>query len=72
MELVIFTPCEISQKLLAKIKEKIEIGVKIRVKIDPSLIGGAAFAWKGQYKDYSLKARLEQHEEEIKKIYEGR
>lgn len=29
------------------------------VKVDPGLIGGCAIAYKGVYKDYSLKARIE-------------
>ena len=35
------------------------------VKLDPSLIAGTAFSWKGVYKDYSLKAKLAEKKEEI-------
>jgi F0F1-type ATP synthase delta subunit len=35
------------------------------VKIDPSLIGGCAIAYKGVYKDYSLKARIEANKEKL-------
>lgn len=30
------------------------------IKYDPNLIAGAAFVWKGIYKDYSLRASIEQ------------
>lgn len=35
------------------------------IKIDPSLIGGCALIWKGVYKDYSLKSRIQSKKEEI-------
>ena len=71
MELVIFVACELPEKEISRIKEKLGKDVKVRFKVDPSLIGGAALVWNGQYKDYSLKARLEEHKKEIHKIYEG-
>ncbi len=30
----------------------------IDLKVDPTLIGGAALGWKGEYRDYSLKKKL--------------
>lgn len=41
-------------------------------KVDPALLGGAALSFRGQYKDYSLRARFEEKEkkEEIQKIYQ--
>lgn len=35
------------------------------IKQDPGLLGGAAFVYKGIYKDYSLRAKLEQNREKI-------
>lgn len=35
------------------------------VKYDPSLIAGTAFAWKGVYKDYSLRAKIGSRKTEI-------
>lgn len=35
------------------------------VKKDPNLIAGAAFVYKGVYKDYSLKSKIEQNKEKI-------
>lgn len=34
-------------------------------KYDPTLIGGCALVWKGLYKDYSLKGRIEQNRQAI-------
>lgn len=34
-------------------------------KLDPSLIAGCALSWKGVYRDYSLKARIEEKKGEI-------
>jgi len=34
-------------------------------KLDPKLIAGAALSWKGVYKDYSLRARIEERKTEI-------
>lgn len=35
------------------------------IKVDPSLIGGCAVVYKGVYRDYSLKAKISEHKEEI-------
>lgn len=35
------------------------------VKLNPGLIAGCAFSWKGIYKDYSLKAMIDQRKTEI-------
>lgn len=37
----------------------------LETKYDPSLIAGCAFSWNGIYKDYSLKARIEEKKIEI-------
>lgn len=37
----------------------------VDIKFDPTLLAGAAFVYKGVYKDYSLKARIEQQGETI-------
>lgn len=36
-----------------------------QVKVDPALIGGCAIAYKGVYKDYSLKAKIAANKEKI-------
>lgn len=35
------------------------------VKVDPSLIGGCAIVYKGVYKDYSLKAKINANKEKL-------
>ena len=35
------------------------------IKIDPNLIAGTALSWKGVYKDYSLRAKIEEKKVEI-------
>lgn len=35
------------------------------IKLDPNLIAGAALVWKGMYRDYSLRIKLEQKKNEI-------
>lgn len=37
----------------------------LETKYDPTLIAGCAFSWNGIYKDYSLKARLEERKADI-------
>jgi len=35
------------------------------IKYDPKLIAGCALVWKGVYKDYSLRAKIEERKEQI-------
>lgn len=37
----------------------------IDIKYDPSLLAGCALVWMGVYKDYSLKARIEERKEQV-------
>jgi len=37
----------------------------IEIKFDGNLIGGSAISWKGNYRDFSLRAMLEQSQTEI-------
>lgn len=39
------------------------------IKIDPNLIAGAALSWKGVYRDYSLRAKLEGKKSEISESF---
>lgn len=41
------------------------------VKTDPNLIGGCAIVYKGVYKDYSLKARIEANKEKLVGQFRG-
>lgn len=39
--------------------------IMLDLKFDPNLIAGTALAWKGVYKDYSLRAKIESNKDEI-------
>lgn len=71
--LVVFVPKELPKEVkerLAKTAREIfaqELVVEFRV--DPDLLGGAALAWQGYYKDYSLRARFAEKSQELEKIY---
>lgn len=41
------------------------------IKIDPSLIAGCAFIWRGVYKDYSLKGRLQENQDKISSAFKS-
>lgn len=41
------------------------------VKFDPYLIAGASLVWRGVYKDYSLRRRIEDRKEEILVSFKG-
>lgn len=56
-------------------EEKDRLGVWLRanfkkdlvfeIRLDQALIGGAALSWKGVYKDYSLRSRIDQNRDKI-------
>lgn len=37
----------------------------LEIRYDPSLIAGAALSWRGMYRDYSLRAKIEEKKEEL-------
>ncbi|MBU1032252.1 hypothetical protein KKE03_05040 [Patescibacteria group bacterium] len=39
------------------------------IKLDPRLIAGAALSWKGVYRDFSLRTRIEEKKEEISQSF---
>lgn len=42
--------------------------ILLDIHTDPTLLGGCAFAWKGVYRDYSLRYYMHKRKEEISKI----
>lgn len=60
-------------------RETIELGARLRrdygphflfeVKLDPKLIAGPAFIWKGVYKDHSVKTKIEAQKQQILQIF---
>lgn len=55
------TKAQISQWLRSNLTKKFIF----EIKLDPSLIGGAALVWQGVYKDYSLRTKIEVQKEVI-------
>jgi len=52
-------------KLGSYLRANFKTDLIFEIKLDPNLIGGAAFSWKGIYKDYSLRSRIDQNHEQI-------
>ncbi len=73
-ELVVYVaaalPFETQQRLGKKAREVFGRDLFLDFKVDPSLWAGAALAWQGQYRDYSLKMRFENKKDELDRIYE--
>ena len=67
--IIIYIAFEISEAeinaLGVWIKKNIHPQRIFEIKIDPNVIGGCAFSWKGLYKDYSLRSKIELHREDI-------
>lgn len=67
--LVIFVPVMLSEEEVADIGTIVrrDYGAHfvIEIRLDPLLIGGAALAWNGIYKDYSLRKKIDERKEEI-------
>ncbi len=61
-----FEPDNISlSQLGAAARKNFFPNLLLDIKLDPNLIAGTALVWKGVYKDYSLKSKLEARKEEI-------
>ena len=63
-------PDETVEDLGRKARGMFQKDIFIEIKVDPDLIGGAALVWKGQYKDYSLRAKFEQQKDILRGAYE--
>ena len=62
-----FEPDDVTLNQLGILTRKTfdSISLLLDIKIDPNLIAGTALSWKGVYKDYSLKAKIEEKRNEI-------
>ncbi len=59
-------PDEVISKLALDLRKILNSNlIFLDIKKDPGLLGGSAFVYKGIYKDYSLRAKLEQNKEKI-------
>lgn len=45
------------------------LSLLLDIKYDPNLIAGAALVWKGVYKDYSLRAKIEEKKSEVSESF---
>lgn len=70
--LVVYTARELPEimagRLGKKARELFGETVFLDWKVDPALLGGTALAWRGQYRDYSLRKKLEEKKEELRTI----
>lgn len=47
------------------LRTNIKNDLVFETKIDPNIIAGCAMSWKGMYKDYSLRARIDENKDKI-------
>lgn len=70
--LTIYLPFEIPEETVASIGQSLRKtygkNFLMDIKIDPSLIAGSALVWKGVYKEYSIKQRVEENKAQILKM----
>jgi hypothetical protein len=69
--LELFLPFHIPPAEFEKVARKVrsDFGtLLLNVKLDPALIAGAALAWRGIYKDYSLRKKLKDQQERMKTL----
>lgn len=70
--LVVFLPFELPEEGITVLGQRLRklFGKRFlaEIKIDPTLLGGAAFVWNGVYKDYSIRKKIEDNKERIIKM----
>lgn len=71
--LILYLPFEVSGEALEKIGQKARIlfnpALVLDIKYNPSLLAGCALVWKGVYKDYSLKSKIEERKMELSESF---
>ncbi len=67
--LIIYIPFSLPETELVKLSNKLRAtygpNFLIETKLDPQLIGGCALVWQGIYKDYSIKQKIKNNQENI-------
>lgn len=68
--LIIYLPIEASENISLQIGSYARQAFQnpkiiLDTKYDPALIAGAALVWRGMYRDYSLRSRVEARKEEL-------
>jgi|SRR5581483_10184539 len=61
----ILLPTNEVENLVRKVRADMGRPVLLDIRLDPDLIGGAAIAWNGIYKDYSLRQKIKDNHETI-------
>ncbi|TSC64180.1 MAG: Uncharacterized protein G01um101493_206 [Microgenomates group bacterium Gr01-1014_93] len=73
--LTIFIPFEMplaqTMELGIWVKQNLGSDIIFETRIDPDLIGGSAFSWKGVSKDYSLRQTISERRNEILETFKG-
>lgn len=68
--LLTFEPDEVTFSSLGMFARKIfGPSLMLDIKLDPRLIAGAALIWNGVYRDYSLRAKIEEKKVEISQSF---
>lgn len=74
-ELVVFVARPLPQTVMdiigKKARELFGSQLFLNFRIDPAVLAGAALAFGGRYKDFSLRVRLEEKKEELGEIYKS-
>ena len=67
--LTLYLPFEASEEAIRIIgsmtRQLFQSQLLLDIKYDPTLLAGVALVWKGVYKDYSLRSRIEERKKEI-------
>lgn len=67
--LIIYVAFEMPQEEIEKmgiwLRLQMATSLVCEVKVDPNLIAGCALSWKGVYKDYSIRQKIENSQEQI-------
>lgn len=68
--LIIYLPFEVDDQAQSSLGEAVrktfaKADLVLDIKYDPALIAGCALVWKGVYKDYSLRAKIEEKKGEV-------
>lgn len=71
--LIVYLPFELLYQEVQKLGQHLRTtygkNFLVEVKIDPNLIAGCALVWKGVYKDYSLRQKIQEQKEKILQVF---
>jgi hypothetical protein len=71
-ELVLYVPVTFGPREIEQIgrwcRQHIDQTIILNISVEPEVVGGCAFVWKGTYHDFSLRYFLQKKEEEIVRL----